>query len=145
MGMTCDEAYDACMADPQPADDDGNCADEIDDLSECTDVTVAETEACISAQWAQQAEMFAAMAAMTCDDIEASMEEPSDEDMDMNEEPELPAECVGLEEKCPVFFADDEDHEDHDDHEGEDHDDHEGEDHEGEDHEDHDDDDMGDM
>ena len=52
-------------------------------LSACTEVTVAETEACIAAQWAQQAEMFAAMAEMTCEDMESA--EPSD-DMEMMEE-----------------------------------------------------------
>jgi hypothetical protein len=106
MGMTCQEAYDGCMADPQPMEE-PNCADEIDDLSGCTDVTVAEIEACVAAEWAQQEEMMVAMAAMTCEDIEASMEEPSDDDMDMTEEPETPAACVGVEEKCPAFFADD--------------------------------------
>jgi hypothetical protein len=108
MGMTCQEAYDGCMENPEPMEE-TNCADEIDDLSGCTDVTVAESEACIAAEWAQQEEMMAAMAAMTCEDIEASMEEGSDDSMGMMDEPETPAACAGLEEKCPAFFADDED------------------------------------
>ena len=108
MDITCDEAYDACMADPQPMEED-DCADSIDDLSACTDITVAEVEACILAQWAQQEEMFAAMAAMTCADLESADPE---ETGGMMEEPETPAACEGLDEKCPVFFSDDEDMDD---------------------------------
>ena len=105
MGMTCQEAYDACMANPQPMEED-DCSEDLDDLSECTDVTVAEVELCVAAQWAQQEEMIAAMAEMTCEDIESA--DPSD-DTGMMEEPETPAECAGLEDKCPTFFADDDD------------------------------------
>jgi len=107
MGSTCQEGYDACMENPEPMEAD-DCAEEVDDLSACTEVTVAETEACIMAQWAQQMEMMTQLAAMTCEDIEAAMAEP-DEDPGMMEDDEIPAECEGLEEKCPAFFADDED------------------------------------
>jgi len=106
MGATCQEAYDACMADPQPMEE-TDCSEDLDDLSGCTDVTVAETEACINADWVVQMEAMTTMAAMTCDDIEAAMSDP--EGGGMMEEPPTPAECEGLEDKCPAFFADEDD------------------------------------
>ncbi len=106
MGTTCQDAYDACIADdPEPVEE-SDCSSDIDDLSGCTDVTVAELEACVNAEWIVQMEAMATMAAMTCDDIEAAMSDPEGGTM---EEPPTPAACEGLEEKCPAFFADDAD------------------------------------
>lgn len=106
MGITCQEAVDACMADDEPMEEE-DCSEAVDDLSGCTEVTVAETEACMMAQWTQQTEALAALAAMTCDEIEAAA--ASGEGEGMMEEPEEPAECEGLEDKCPAFFAADDD------------------------------------
>jgi hypothetical protein len=106
MGMTCQEAYDGCMAEPLETEE-TDCSEDIDDLSACTDVTIAELEACFTAEFSQNMEMLSEMAAMTCDDIEAAMSDP--EGGGMMEEPPTPAACEGLDEKCPAFFADDED------------------------------------
>ena len=106
MDMTCQEAYDGCMAEPMETEE-SDCSEDIDDLSACTDVTVAELEACFTAEMSQNMEMLSEIAVMTCEDIEAAMADP--EGGGMMEEPPTPAECVGLDEKCPAFFGDDDD------------------------------------
>jgi len=96
---TCEAEAAACVDDPPPeAEEETFDCDpsEVND-TDC-DVTVDEAAACLEDQLDALAD-FAAL--LTCDLLE-SAEEP---DVD---EPETPASCVPLEERCPDIFGDEE-------------------------------------
>ena len=156
--VDCQEMYDQCIAgegpfaesDDEPVEEDpDSCDDQIVDLSECTEVTIADLETCQQAQLAMFTDLYGQNSAWTCDDLDLADPEsiPSKQYKDMSEIPE----CADLVGSCPPMdptsassdpsgptdqdlpipsdLPEDEDDGDH----------------EGEDHEDHDDDDMGDM
>lgn len=109
----CQELLDQCLAGEGPfaeepeEDEEGpdeTCADQVEDFSECTEVTVAELEACSQAQMVIMEQAFQGFAQGTCADIEAAA---SSDDGPMAESifPDLEdvPECAGLEEKCPAL------------------------------------------
>jgi len=104
MQMTCQEAVDACMAEPHEMEP-STCANDVQDLSDCTDITVGEVEACIDAEMTVVMEQMATLAGYTCAELEADGEAI----MASLEDESTPAACDGLEAKCPVFFEDGDD------------------------------------
>ena len=109
----CQELFDQCLAGEGPfaeepeEDEEGpneTCADQVEDFSECTEVTIAELEACSQAQLALITEVYEELSTSTCEDIEAAA---SSDDGPMADSifPDLEdvPECVGLEEKCPAL------------------------------------------
>ena len=88
----------------QEESEEESCADQIEDLSECTEVTIGDLEACSQAQFTLMDEMFRTLSEGTCADIEAAAGSEDDEGLlGMNMFPEMEdiPECADLPTKCP--------------------------------------------
>lgn len=115
--VDCQAIYDQCLAgegpfapdpDEEEDEDEESCDEQLMDLSECTEVTVADLESCMQAQRAIMEQVFQGLAQGTCADIEAEAmndEEPSSgSGLSLNME-DIP-ECADLPDKCPPMALD---------------------------------------